>query len=72
MPQLDVLFNGYVREGDELRVAGTVSLIREGEALVIVDPGLVPDRSVILDPLRELGVEPEDVTDSPTTIPIPP
>jgi glyoxylase-like metal-dependent hydrolase (beta-lactamase superfamily II) len=63
MPELHVLFNGYVREGDDLRVAGTVSLIRDGDALVIVDPGLVPDRSVIVDPLLELGVEPADVTD---------
>lgn len=56
---LDVLFSGYVGE----RVAGTVSLIRSGDALVIVDPGMVPDRAAILDPLRSLEVEAGDVRD---------
>jgi glyoxylase-like metal-dependent hydrolase (beta-lactamase superfamily II) len=59
MARLDVLFAGYGSHG----VASTVSLIRDGEAVVIVDPGMVPDRRVILDPLRELGVAPEAVTD---------
>lgn len=56
---LDVLFSGYVGE----RVAGTVSLIRSENAVVIVDPGMVPNRAVILDPLRDLGIETGDVTD---------
>jgi glyoxylase-like metal-dependent hydrolase (beta-lactamase superfamily II) len=63
MPELHVLSNGYVREGDDLRVASTVSFIGAGDARVIVDPGLVSDRALILDPLRALGVGPEDVTD---------
>jgi hypothetical protein len=50
---------GYV--GD--RVAGTVTLIRDGDAVVIIDPGMVSSRSVILDPLRDLGVDPDAVTD---------
>ena len=57
--RLDVLFTGYV--GDA--VAGTVSLVREGDRVVVVDPGMVPDRSAILEPLAALGVAPEDVTD---------
>lgn len=59
MAQIDVLFTGYV--GD--RVAGTVSLVRDGEAIIVIDPGMVPDRSVILEPLGRLGVDPADVTD---------
>ncbi len=59
MAQLDVLFDGYVSGG----VAGTVSLIRDGDRIIVVDPGMVPDRSVILDPLAALNVAPEDVTD---------
>ena len=57
--ELHVLTNGYV--GD--RVAGTVSLIRDGETVVIVDPGMVAARSAILDPLAALGIHPDDVTD---------
>jgi glyoxylase-like metal-dependent hydrolase (beta-lactamase superfamily II) len=57
--RLDVLFTGYADE----HVAGTVSLIREGDLVIVVDPGMVPARSAILDPLAALGVAAEDVTD---------
>lgn len=59
MAEVDIIFEGYV--GD--RVAGTVSLVRDGASVVIIDPGMVPDRSAILEPLAELGVEPVQVTD---------
>jgi glyoxylase-like metal-dependent hydrolase (beta-lactamase superfamily II) len=54
-----VLTEGYVGE----RVAGTVTLIREGDVIAVVDPGMVADRRLILDPLKESGVDPDDVTD---------
>jgi glyoxylase-like metal-dependent hydrolase (beta-lactamase superfamily II) len=57
---VDVLFEGYAGSAG---VAGTVGLIRDGAHTVVVDPGMVPDRAVILDPLRDLGVAPDDVTD---------
>ncbi len=57
--RLDVLFTGYARD----RVAGTVSLVRDADRVIVIDPGMVPARSAILDPLRALGVSPEDVTD---------
>lgn len=58
--RLDVLFTGYA----ELpRVAGTVSLVRDGDRVIVVDPGMVPTRSSITDPLGQLGVSPGDVTD---------
>ncbi|MFZ0323759.1 MAG: MBL fold metallo-hydrolase [Actinomycetes bacterium] len=56
---VNVLCDGYADE----RVAGTVSLVRDGEAIVVVDPGMVSHRSVILDPLSALGIAPDDVTD---------
>jgi glyoxylase-like metal-dependent hydrolase (beta-lactamase superfamily II) len=59
MATLDVLFTGYAAD----RVAGTVSCIRDGDLVAIVDPGMVPQRSAILDPLRALGVDPGSVTD---------
>lgn len=58
--RLDVLVEGYVRMPN---VAGTVSLIRDADRVVIVDPGMVADRGLILRPLRDLGLRPEDVTD---------
>jgi glyoxylase-like metal-dependent hydrolase (beta-lactamase superfamily II) len=57
--QLDVLAEGYA--GD--RVASTVVLVRDGGRVIVVDPGMVARRELILSPLRALGVEPAEVTD---------
>jgi glyoxylase-like metal-dependent hydrolase (beta-lactamase superfamily II) len=45
------------------RCASTCSLVRDGDALIVVDPGLAPSQEAILGPLRSLGVEPAAVTD---------
>ncbi len=64
MAEVHILSEGYARdEGDASRVGSTVSLVRDGAALIVVDPGLVPSRSAILDPLAPLGVRPDEVTD---------
>jgi glyoxylase-like metal-dependent hydrolase (beta-lactamase superfamily II) len=57
--RLDVLCTGYADE----RVASTVVLIRDERAVIVVDPGMVAGRHLILDPLAALGVAPADVTD---------
>lgn len=56
---LDVLCAGYAAD----RVASTVVLIRDAGAVIVVDPGMVADRRLILDPLTRLGVAPAGVTD---------
>jgi glyoxylase-like metal-dependent hydrolase (beta-lactamase superfamily II) len=56
---VNVLTAGYV--GD--RTASTVTVIRDGDITIVVDPGMVARRGLILDPLAELGLAPEDVTD---------
>jgi glyoxylase-like metal-dependent hydrolase (beta-lactamase superfamily II) len=60
MATVDVLVAGYARADG---VGSTVSLVRSGSVVAVVDPGMVADRRDILDPLRGLGVRPEDVTD---------
>jgi glyoxylase-like metal-dependent hydrolase (beta-lactamase superfamily II) len=62
MAEIHILSDGYIR-GEENRVAGTVGFVRDGDALVVIDPGLVPSAGAILEPLAALGVRPEDVTD---------
>jgi glyoxylase-like metal-dependent hydrolase (beta-lactamase superfamily II) len=54
-----LLHAGYVRDDG---VASSVSLILDGSAVIVVDPGMVADRQLILAPLRSLGIAPEDVT----------
>ena len=56
--RVDVLAVGYADD----RVASTVVLIQDGAAVIVVDPGMVATRGVILDPLASLGVAPEEVT----------
>lgn len=54
-----VLTAGYV--GD--RVASTVAYVRDGELQLVVDPGMVASRGLILDPLTAAGVGADQVTD---------
>lgn len=64
MADVRILVEGYVREGeDELRVGSTVSLVRDADAVIVIDPGLVSAPAAILDPLRAAGVSPDQVTD---------
>jgi len=58
MTSVHLLHAGYA--GD--RVGSSIVLVRDADALIVVDPGMVARRSLILDPLRELGVTPEAVT----------
>ncbi len=53
-----LLHAGYCDDG----VGSSVSLVRDGDALIVADPGMVKRRSLILDPLAALGVAPEAVT----------
>ncbi len=57
--RLDVLTTGYVGG----RVASTVVLVRDADRIVVVDPGMVASRNLILEPLRALDVAPTEVTD---------
>jgi len=62
MAEFHILSDGYLSEGDD-RVGSSVSFVRDGATLVVIDPGLVRSRDAILGPLAALGVDPGDVTD---------
>jgi len=57
--RVEVLFEGYGAD----RVASTVSVVWDGPVVAVIDPGMVPDRRVILEPLARQGISPKDVTD---------
>jgi glyoxylase-like metal-dependent hydrolase (beta-lactamase superfamily II) len=57
--RLDVLADGYADD----RVASSVVLVRDGDVVAVVDPGMVASRSVILAPLEAMGIAPDAVTD---------
>ncbi len=58
MTSVHLLHAGYAND----RVASSVVLVRDGDATIVVDPGMVANRSLILDPLTALRVVPESVT----------
>ncbi len=57
--QLDVITVGYADD----RVASTCTLLRDGDSIVLVDPGMVARRELLTAPLAELGIGVGDVTD---------
>jgi glyoxylase-like metal-dependent hydrolase (beta-lactamase superfamily II) len=57
--RFDVLLDGSLSP----RCSSTCSLVRDGDASIVIDPGLAPSQSAILDPLAALGLVPTDVTD---------
>jgi glyoxylase-like metal-dependent hydrolase (beta-lactamase superfamily II) len=56
---LHLLQVGSIR--DE-HVTGTISLIFDGDARMVVDPGMVPDRAALIERLSGHGLKPGDVT----------
>ena len=56
--RIDVLLEGSL----EPTVRSTCMLVRDGELVAVIDPGLAPSQAAILDPLSALGVAAEDVT----------
>jgi glyoxylase-like metal-dependent hydrolase (beta-lactamase superfamily II) len=45
------------------KVRSTVSLVLDGDLVIVIDPGMAPSQAAILDPLRTHGLEAPDVTD---------
>lgn len=58
--RLDILLTGSLTPPG---VVSTCSLIRSGEVVCVVDPGMAREQTDITDPLRALGLAPSDVTD---------
>ena len=58
MTSVHLLHPGYAAD----RVASSVVLVRDGDALIVVDPGMVAHTRLILDPLSVLDVAPEAVS----------
>jgi glyoxylase-like metal-dependent hydrolase (beta-lactamase superfamily II) len=57
--RLTVLHAGYVGP----HVASTVVFVVDDDLRIVIDPGMVPSPAAILDPLREAGCHPDEVTD---------
>ena len=63
MAEVEVLITGYVREAhDGEHVQPTVSLVRAGDAVAIVDPGILRDVGELDDQLQRRGLGRGDIT----------
>jgi glyoxylase-like metal-dependent hydrolase (beta-lactamase superfamily II) len=58
MATVHLLHPGYCDDG----VGSSVTLVRDGDALIVADPGMVAGTARILEPLAALGVVPDAVT----------
>jgi glyoxylase-like metal-dependent hydrolase (beta-lactamase superfamily II) len=56
---VELIHAGYTR-GDH--VGSSITVIRDGDAVIVADPGLVASQSLILEPLAARGIGPDDVT----------
>ena len=60
---VDVLVTGHVEEtGAGSSVHPTVSLVRDGDLVVVVDPGILSDPALLTDALRGHGLGTDEVT----------
>ena len=57
--RIDLLATGYA----DTRVASTIVLVRDAGATIVVDPGMVAERRMLLRQLDELRTPPDTVTD---------
>ena len=60
--RVDVLLTGSLTSTGG-GVMSACTLIRDGDRVIVVDPGMAPSARSILDPLEVFGVRPEDVTE---------
>ena len=59
-----VLLAGYAREAEDgEHVGSTITLIQDGAAVIVVDPGLVSSRDALLAAVAGHGVAPTEITD---------
>jgi glyoxylase-like metal-dependent hydrolase (beta-lactamase superfamily II) len=62
--RVHILQDGYAREDDDgEHVGSTVTLITDGDVVVVVDPGMVASRDALLAALAAHGATPQSVTD---------
>lgn len=58
MTTVHLIHPGYAAD----RVGSSITFIRDGDALIVADPGMVANRARILEPLEAHGVAPADIT----------
>jgi len=65
MTSVKILITGYTtadtKNSDEEKTCPTITLVRDGNLNIIVDPGVLDSQQILLDRLKEEGLSPEDI-----------
>jgi len=61
MAEVKILFLGYYSLVSAGRSCPTISLVRDEDLKIIVDPGTVPNQQIIIDKLKAEGLTPDDI-----------
>ena len=66
MAKVKILIEGYtnadsVDDSGEEKTCCTISLVRDGNLVIVVDPGVLSNQKVLVDALAKEGLAPEDV-----------
>lgn len=66
MAEVKILVEGYttadsVKENGEERTCPTISLVRDKDIIMIVDPGILEDQKILVDALGKEGLKVDDV-----------
>lgn len=65
--QVKVLIEGYTNadskaeSGGEEKTCPTVSLVRDGDLIMVVDPGILESQQILVDALQKQGLGVDDV-----------
>ncbi len=64
--EVKILVKGYTNadsaaELDKEKTCATVSLVRDGDLIMIVDPGVLENRQILIDALKKEGLETKDI-----------
>lgn len=67
MAEVKILVEGYTNEdskakNDEEATACTISLVKDNDIVMIVDPGVLKDQQILVDALKKEGLGIEDIT----------
>ena len=66
MAEVKILIEGYtsagsVAEGGEEKTCPTISLVKDKDIVMVVDPGILEDQKILIDKLKEEGLGIDDV-----------
>jgi len=65
MAEVKILIEGFTSadqpDGEEEKTCPTITLVRDRDFIIIVDPGVLEDQQILVDKLEELGLKAADI-----------